>query len=124
MILGGNSGIGGANLINMKRDERRYDIKLIAPDECYLWCHRCKEELKHTADVNAYVCQNCSNRKHLAEVVAVYSTWDHKEYPQVLALPMNLLTTPDAAHRLRQLWLDNSQESLLQTELITSVDMD
>jgi hypothetical protein len=24
MILGGNSGIGGANLLNMKRDERRY----------------------------------------------------------------------------------------------------
>jgi hypothetical protein len=81
-------------------------MSLLAPDRAYLWCHRCKSELLHTANINAYVCDTCNNRKQLAEVLATYCTWDDYDVPQVLMLPERLLLTADRAFRYRQLWLN------------------
>jgi hypothetical protein len=84
----------------------------MAPEEAYLWCHRCKEELLHASDTDAYVCSVCANRKHPAEVMATYCTWDDHEVPPALLLPIRLLTTPDAAMRYRLAWLEEEQETL------------
>ena len=93
-------------------------MKLIAPDKCLLWCHRCKDELWHSAGRCSYVCSNCGHHKHLAEVVAIYSV-DDTTKPAVLLLPTRLLGAADRAFRYRQVWLNESgpDTSYADTEL-------
>ena len=84
-------------------------MKLIAPSKCLLWCHRCHDELWHSAGRCSYVCSNCGNHKHLAEVVAIYSV-DDLSSPAELLLPERLLPADERAFRYRQVWL-NATES-------------
>ena len=93
-------------------------MKLIAPSKCLLWCHRCYAELWHSAGRCTYVCSQCGNHKHLAEVVATYSV-DDMQSPAVLLLPLRLLPMDEIALRYRQVWLNatESRASAERTEL-------